>query len=160
MATYRPDRNIKISIKDYITLKLAEAGWSGVSIVNAFSEVRELSIPCICIRISSTTHEGTGVGETTTMREPFILLDIFGTNHTQASDLKDFLVSILKTSFNYKQYSVVSGVSSSIVIGKLVPQLPIKDVEVYSGQDKSKLDKVDQNRYLISFNIKTNQVEA
>ncbi|HED06342.1 MAG TPA: hypothetical protein ENI61_06635 [Ignavibacteria bacterium] len=159
MATYRMSRNIEASIIQFIEDVLVADGWNNIRVEKSFVRVYDGTPPAICIRVSDTDHDSTGIGENTTTRKPLILVDIFATSDGQRLDLKDFLVSVLKNGMPYYEY-ITSGanVSSKIENGRL-RVLTLDDTEVNLGTDKASLAVIDRYRHLLSLNMATGKVE-
>jgi hypothetical protein len=92
------------------------------------------------------------------------LLDLFCSNGGQLEDLKDLLITNLKTGFDYKEYSVSGGVTTDAVLesgmsnGRIVVN-SINETEVNLGDDKSNLDIHDRYRSLITLTCTKSVVE-
>ncbi len=155
---YRQSRNFEISTKDFIETEIASA-FSNVNVYRGWAEVSGNNLPCITVRLGETEHPRVGVGSFATRREVTLLIDLFATDDGQRLDVKDFLISILKKSWDYEEYTVTGGSSSSVVDGKIIC-VGISDTEVNLGTDKSQLDKVDRYRHLITLVVTNGKVEA
>jgi len=158
MGQYRVSRNLEISTIDYLTTEINTA-WSGVSVVRSFSEVDEKKLPVVCIRLGTTIHDRVEIGTTSTLRIATIFIDIFATDDGQRLDLKDFIISKIKYSWDYREYTVNNGTSTYVVNGK-INCLTIKDTEVSPAANKSDLPLVDRYRHLITIQVQTGKVEV
>lgn len=159
MAIYRMSRNIEASIIQFIEEALASGGWSNISVEKSFARVYDNAPPVVCVRVSDTDHDHTGIGEVTTTRKPFVLIDIFAKSDGQRLDLKDFLFSALKNGIPYFEYETSGNTISKKIENGRLRVLTIDDTEVNLGTDKASLAVIDRYRHLLSLNMATGKVE-
>ncbi len=160
MGAYRQSRNFEISTKDYIETQLNIAFPNPtINTYRGWEEVSGNNVPCVTVRLGETTHPRVGVGSFATRRELTLLIDIFATGDGQRLDVKDFLISILKKSWDYEEYTITGGASSSVTNGKITC-IGISDTEVNLGIDKDELDKADRYRHLITIQVTNGKVEV
>jgi len=156
---YRPSRNIEASTIQKVTDILTSESWNNVSVEKTFSRVYNKELPIVCVRIEDTIHNFVEIGSHSTQRTALVLLDIFADNDGQRLDLKDALLSNLKTGWTYYEYVISEGkIISKIAKGKL-SVTEIHDTPLNFNVDKSNLAKHDRYRHLISLNVKLSQVE-
>jgi len=158
MGTYRPTRNIKASIIQYLEAELASA-WSNVNVEEDFARVYTISLPVICITTGVSSHPKAEIGSDSTVRETSILIDIFATSNVQSSDLTDFLVEKLKGGCVYYNYTITDGaVSSKIADGRI----RVKDIDVTPlnlTTPRNTLDPYDRYRNLITLSVGLGKIE-
>jgi len=157
---YRISRNMEASLIDYIKDELASASWNNVNVEKTFAKVYDIDLPTICVRVGDTTHEQAEVGSNSTVRAPFILIDIFAKDDGGRLDLKDFLVSILKHGCPYYDYTVVNGSIQSKVQNGRIRVTNIDDTGVDLGVDKSNLDVHDRYRHLLTLTTSLGRMET
>ena len=161
-GAYRQERNIEKSLWEEIRTILTNASYTNVTVVKSFKQAAKTGLnsesknAVIVARISRTAHVGAEVGSYLTRRDPFIILDIFGTSEGQVKDLKDLLVLALKDGFTYYEWTVTGGVTSDATYesgetanGRIAVR-SIADTEVNLGEDKSQLDIMDRYRWRIN----------
>lgn len=159
MGAYRESRNIEISTKDFIIASLTSAGWTNVNTYLGWEEVSGTNLPAITIRSGITNHDRVEVGGFSTIRQVTLLIDVFAKNEGQKLDLKDFLISILKKSWTYNEYTITNHVSTHVDNGEIIC-LNINETPVNLDSDKSNLDIVDRYRSLITLIVTTGEVET
>jgi len=159
MGAYRPVRNYETSTKDYLETNL-NTDWTSptVNVYRGWSEISGINLPCITIRSGLNTHERAGLGSFATIRQVTLLIDIFATGEGQLLDLKDYLVGLLKKSWNYKEYTVTNGVSSSVTNGRIVC-VSLNETIINFDVNKSDLDKTDRHRALLTVVVRNSKVE-
>ena len=158
MGAYRQKRNFETSTYDYIKANMV-SDWSSVNVYRGWGEVSGNNLPAVTVRSGVNVHGRVGVGSYATMREVTLFIDIFATGEGQGLDLTDYLVGLLKSSWDYKEYTVTAGVSSSTTDGKITCK-SLTDVPVNLTTDKSELDKMDRYRYLLTIICVNNKVES
>ena len=156
---YRQSRNIESSIIDFLTTQCLADGWN-LSIEKTFARVYTMDLPSICIRVGDTVHDKIEIGSDTTKRTATVLIDLFCTSDGQRLDLKDYLVSILKSSLVYYEYVISGGVVDSKTANGRIRVLSITDAPVSFDIDRSDLDKHDRFRHLLSLQINLSTVEV
>ncbi len=160
MATqYRTSRNLEASIIDFIKDKLNAGGWSNINVEKTFARVYEQDPPSICIRLSDTIWATAEVGSNSQTRNPLILIDLFCPNDGIRLDLKDFLISELKSGLPYYEYTILAGVVQSKNQNGRIKVTSISDTPIDLGVNKSALDVRDRYRHLISLSVSLGQVE-
>lgn len=155
---YRESRNIEVSTKNFIVAELVTAGWTNINTYLGWEEVIGSTLPAITIRSGITNHNKVEMGSFSTRREVNLLIDVFAKNEGQKLDLKDFLVSILKASWIYNEYTVTNHVSSHVANGEIIC-INLTETPVNLDTDKSNLDIIDRYRSLIMVTVTTGEVE-
>ena len=170
MGTYRQTRNCIQSCIERIREILADNNFSDCTVVKSFKQAYnvnfdpQLKNAVICVRVGITVYDNAEVGSDTFLRKPLLLLDLFCSNGGQLEDLKDLLITNLKTGFDYKEYSVSGGITTDAILesgmsnGRIVVN-SINETEVNLGDDKSNLDIHDRYRSLITLNCTKSVVE-
>ena len=165
MALYRQSRNIEASIIDYLTTNLASA-FSGTTVEKTFKRVYGIPVDTfnktgvVCVRLSETVHELVQIGDNSTQRLPLILIDIFAPNDGIRLDLKDYLVSILRSGIPYYEYEVSGNSITNKTQNGRIRVITIRDTEVNLGINKSLLDVHDRYRHLLSLNVSLGKIEV
>ena len=160
MGVYRISRNLEASLIDYIKEELISASWNNVSTEKSFAKIYDISLPSICVRLSDTTHDHAEVGTDATIRTPLIILDIFAKDDGGRLDIKDFLVSILKSGCPYYEYTITNGAIQSKVQNGNIRVINITDTVVNLGIDKADLDVHDRYRHNLALSVSLGRVEA
>jgi hypothetical protein len=159
MANYRESRNLEASTIQRIETILTDNNYSGVEVVKTLSKAYDTTLPVICVRVGDTIHSGAELGTHLTQRKPLILIDVFANSDGQKLDLKDLLISGLKSGFVYYNYVIVDGaVSTKTADGRVVIE-SIIDTPVDLGVNKSDLDLHDRYRWLISLHCSKTKLE-
>lgn len=159
MGTYRTSRNIEASFVDYLKTEI-DASWSNIQVEKVFSRIYELALPAICIRLNTTAHIPVQLGDTSTKRNPQILIDIFADNDGQRLDLKDFIVSKIKGGLPYYEYEIENGQTKTKTLSGRITILNIDDAPVSPDTNKDALDVHDRYRHLLTISVETGKVEA
>lgn len=160
MGAYRVSRNIEASLIDFIKEELVNASLSNVNVEKTFARVYDIDLPTICIRLMDTTHRKVEVGTESTVRTPLVILDIFATSDGNRLDLKDFLISILKSGCPYYEYTIANGTVQSKTQNGRIRVTAFTDTGVDLGIDKSNLDVHDRYRHSITLTISLGKVET
>lgn len=166
MGIYRVSRNIEASIIQYIEDQLTAGGWTGITVEKTFKRVYDIPVDtfnkngAICVRVGDTTHTQAEIGETSTRRFPFVLIDIFASSDGQRLDLKDYLVSVLKGGMPYYEYETSGNTITSKTQNGRLRVTNIDDEEVNLGVDKSELEIHDRYRHLLSLSLSLGRVEV
>ena len=158
MGTYRPARNFEISTKDYIKTNMV-SDWSNVNVYRGWGNVSGNNLPAVTVRSGINVHDRVELGSFNTRRSITLFIDIFATSEGQGLDLTDYLVGLLKKSWDYEKYTVTNGVSTSETDGKITC-INISDTPVNLNTNKSELDKIDRYRYLLTLVVVNNKVEV
>jgi len=173
MGAYREERNIEKSLWDALRLILSGATppYTNVSVVKSFKQASKVKLSAeeknaiIIAKVSRTSHIGAEVGSLLTLRKPLIIIDIFGCSDAQVKDIKDLLISELKSGFNYFEYTTLYGINSDAIYesgetanGRIIVET-ISDTEVNLGEDKSQVDVQDKFRWRISLNCSKTLLE-
>lgn len=170
-GAYRPTRNIIKSCIEAVRNILANASYTNVTVVKSFKQASNTGLnseeknAIICVRVKDTIHEGAEVGSNLTKRKPFILIDLFCTSDGQREDLKDLLITNLKTGINYYEYTVTGGVTSDATYesgetanGKIIIDR-IDDTPLNIETDKAQLELIDRYRHLITLHCSKTALE-
>lgn len=159
MGNYGTSRAIEASIINYIESALA-SNWSSVEVEKTFARVYTLPLPVVCVRIAPTDYDKLEIGSETLVRTSTVLIDIFGTSMGFTLDLKDFLVSTLKSGMIYYDYEIHgAGVTSATDSGYRIRVLNISDEPIDADQDRDKVEVHDRFRWLITLSITLGKVE-
>jgi len=166
MGIYRTSRNVEASIIQHIEQEVVSAGWSNITVEKTFTRVYDIPVDtfqkqgAICVRLEDTEHQQAEIGETSTRRLPFVLIDVFATSDGQRLDLKDFLVSVLKKGFPFFEYEVNGGTIVDKTRNGRVRVNSIDDTPVSLGIDKSSLSVHDRYRHLLTLELSLGRVEV
>jgi len=166
MGVYRVSRNFEASFIQYIEAELLSAGWTKITVEKSFSKVYGIPVSTfqqtgvICVRLGDTVHDTAQVGDSSTIRRPNLLIDIFASNDGQRLDLKDFLVSILKGGLPYYEYTVSGNSITDKTQNGRIRVTNIDDTEVNLTTDKSLLAVHDRFRHLISVTTNFGRIET
>jgi len=159
MGNYNISRNLEASLIDYIKSVLT-GSWTDVSVEKTFNQISKVALPGIFLRVSDTIHETVEIGGTATKRFPLVLIDLFCKSDGQRLDLKDFLVSKLKSGCPYYQYVITNGVITSKTANGRIRVTSIQDTPINFTTDKSELEVSDRYRHLLTLNISLGKIEA
>ena len=161
MSLYRISRNLEASIIDFITAQTLASGWV-VNVEKSYARVYELdaSTATICVRLGDTVHDKAEIGTNSTVRTPQIFIDLFCTNDGQRLDLKDFLISELKSGLTYYEYTIIGGAVDTKTQNGRIRVLNIADTLVNSEIERSNLDIHDRYRHLITLDISLGKTEV
>lgn len=159
MGTYRQSRNIEASIIEFLVSELVSASFTNVNVEKAFAKVYELDLPTILVQSSDTIHNKVGIGSDSTWRNVSIFIDLYSTSDGNRLDLKDFLVSVLKSGCPYYEYTIANGAIQSKTQNGRLRVLNIADNIVNLGTDKNELDVHDRYRHQLILEISLGKVE-
>jgi len=162
---YRITRNLEASIIQFLETNLNN-DWGNIEVVKTFSKVKEIQFSekdktaCVCVRVGTSDHTRVGIGGNSTRREAQVLLDIFASNDGQRLDLKDYIISKVKSGLLYYEYVISNGSIHSKTANGRITVLNIDDAPVDFDVDKDALDVHDRYRHLISLNVSIGKVEV
>jgi len=155
---FRESRNVELSTLEFLETELA-AAWSSVTVVKAFKQVysKDTKLPIVCVRLSDSDISRKEIGSTALDTIFTILIDVFAKSDAQRLDLADFINQTLKDSWDYKEYSHVSGNNKQIIgtpNGKcFVPAWgPNNKVDAFANDEVK-----DRYRHLISIDVRKNK---
>lgn len=166
MVVYRTSRNIEASVIQYIEQELTSAGWTNIVVEKSFSRIYDIPVDtfemqgAVCVRLENTDHQQAEIGETSTRRLPFVLIDIFAASDGQRLDLKDFLVEILKRGLPYFEYEVSGNTVVSKIPNGRIRVTNIDDKPVNLGVDRALLSVHDRYRHLLTLELSLGRVEV
>jgi len=156
---YRPTRNQEASIIDYLK-DCFEEDWSGINVEKSFSRVYDQTLPVICVRLGLVSHSSVEIGTDSIYRSSQLLIDIFAKNDGQKLDLVDYIVSKIKSGFDYYEYVIENGITKSKTkSGRIIVNKPIEVTHINFSDDKDTLDEHDKYRSLITAEIRIGKVE-
>ncbi|KKN22922.1 hypothetical protein LCGC14_0910320 [marine sediment metagenome] len=158
MGQYRISRNCEASFIDYLK-PLFLSGWGSDRIEKTFAEIAGIELPAICIRLGNTIHNKAEVGSNSTFRLPLILIDIFTRSDGMRLDIKDWVISKIKSGLPYYNYTIVAGEVDTKVQDGRIRVTSIADTGVDLGVDKNTLQIHDKFRHLLSVSISLGRVE-
>ncbi len=159
MGIYRPSRNIEASIIDYLK-PLFLSDWGTDRVEKTFAKIYGIELPSICVRCGLTNHNKVEIGNTSTTRNPQILIDIFTTSDGQRLDIKDWVISKLKAGLPYYNYTIANGVVTNKVQDGRIRIISIGDDGIDLGIDKDKLELHDRFRHLLTVSVSLSKVEV
>lgn len=159
MGQYRTSRSFEASIIDYIRDEL-NGNWSGISVEKTFAKIYTISVPSVCVRLGTTTHEKVEIGTNATLRLPLIWIDLFCKEDGQRLDLKDFLIEILKNGIPYYEYTVTNGQVTNKTLTGRINIINIDDTPIDFDTQKNLLDVHDRHRHLLTLEVSLGKVEA
>jgi len=155
---YRISRNIEASIIDYLKEQINLA-WTGVSVEKSFVRIYKISLPSVCIRCRNTAHDPVELGSNATKRSPIVLIDLFCANDGQRLDLKDYIISKIKSGIPYYEYEIEAGVvKNKLETGRIRVRIE-DDNPINFDTDRNELDVHDRHRHLITLTVSTGKVE-
>jgi len=156
---YRITRNIEASIIEYLTALLV-AQWTDISVEKSYTRIYDISLPSVCIRVGTTTHEKAEIGADSTTRTPQVLIDIFATDDGMKLDIKDFIIEKIKGGCDYYEYEVTNGAFSNQTLNGRIRVIDIDDTPLNLNIDKERLDDHDRYRHLLTLSISLGRVET
>ena len=160
MASYfRESRNVELSTLEYLETELL-ASWSSVTVVKTFKSAYSATVklPIICVRLSDSDITRREIGNTALDTIFTVLIDVFAKSDAQRLDLADFLNQTLKDSWDYKEYSHVSG-NNKQIIGTPNGKCFVSTWGANRKIDTFNNDEVkDRYRHLITLDIRKNMV--
>lgn len=159
MATqYRATRNLEASIIDYLKEQINLA-WTGVTVEKSFARVYTISLPSVCVRCRNTAHDPVELGSNATRRSPIVLIDIFASSDGQRLDIKDYIISKIKSGMPYYEYEIENGaVKNKTETGRIRVSID-DDSPINFDTDRNELDVHDRYRHLITLTVSTGKVE-
>ena len=105
-------------------------------------------------RIENTSNLPAEIGDTATRIQPLIFIDVFARQRWTKTDLKDFLVSILKAGLPYTEYVVNGNTVTSRTPNGRIRITKIDDKPVLFTKDKSALAVYEQEyRHLLTLTV-------
>lgn len=155
---YRISRNIEASIIDYLTDELT-GSWTGIQIEKSFARIYDISLPSVCIRVGATSHDKAEIGTDATIRTPQVLIDLFAQSDGQRLDLKDFIISTIKSGIPYYEYEIENGTVKTKTANGRIRILSIDEVNINFDSAKNELDVHDRFRHNISLEVSLGRVE-
>ncbi len=155
---YRESRNIEASIIDFLKINLA-IDWTNVNCEKSFARIYTISLPSVCIRAGITAHDKVEVGSNSTKRQVQILIDIFADSDGLRLDLKDYIISKIKSGMIYYEYSIINGTIDDKTANGRITVINIEDSPIDFDVDKDTLDEHDKFRWLITLQVIINKVE-
>jgi hypothetical protein len=147
---YRNYRNLEKSIIDQVTTLLLSDNWS-VRVEKSFSEVyaENATFPCICINLEDTLPERIEVGSDTYAEPATISFRIFCKDDGSRLDLASWCVSKIMLGFDYREYTITSGVATYTKTGRItINKIKANRKELTNVE---RLSKEDRYRHIISF---------
>lgn len=158
MGNYRPSRNIEASIIDFLKPKF-QTDWSSENVEKSFARIFSISLPSICIRCGETGHDRIELGSNSTVRNPQIIIDIFAENDGQRLDIKDWLISQIKSGLSYYTYEIENGQVKTKIESGRIRILDFTDIPIDLNVDKNTLDVHERYRHRITLSVSLGKVE-
>jgi hypothetical protein len=150
MGQYRQSRGLEASTIDWLTTKLADAGWGGIRIEKAFANVYKGILPCICINTLSVDSTKLEIGSKSNIKYYEISIRIFATSDGNRLDLADFITDLLEDDIDFYIYTVTNGVvSSKVKSGKIVILNFLRNEKELTNTEN--LELIDKFRHIITF---------
>jgi len=163
-AQYRKTRSIDATCVDTITTKLSDGGWTEITVQKHYKNIKNLTLPIIVVRVADTTHERIQIGDSTMIRRPIIIIDIFATSDGNREDLKDFLIDELKDGMIMYDYTTTTSGRNTTVNTKIangrITILNIEDTPLDMDTDKENLSPVDRFKHRITLSCLLSKLEA
>ena len=164
MAQYRKTRSIDATMVDIITSKLSDGGWSDITVQKHYKNIENLTLPIIIVSVENTDYERIQIGDSTMLRKPIIIIDIYATSDGNREDLKDFLISELKDGVIMYDYTTTTSGRNTTVDTKTVNGritiLDITDEPLDRDTDKSNLAVLDRFRHRITLSSQLSKLES
>ena len=163
---YRQTRNCESSTIERIQAILTANSYTNVSVEKVFARVYDIPLDSkegnavICVRVSDTTHSHVEAGSHLTSRHPLIIIDVFATNDGQKLDLKDLLITNLKSGYTYNEFVIVNGIVDSRTANGRIEITEFDDTPVSLDIDKSILDIHDRYRHRITLHARLSALES
>ena len=154
MSYFREARCVELSIIDYIETQIS-ANWTGITTVKAFQDAYKASLPVVSIELKSIDPNTEEIGNTATIEDYTINIDIFAKSNGQKIDLAAFILTQLKVGCVYYDYSQTSGAPETltkVANGRLRVTRFLGNYPIDFGGDG--VDKYDQHRFFISVQLR------
>ncbi len=158
MSLYRISRNIEASLIDYLK-PLFNIDWNSDRLEKTFTRIYNIELPSICVRVGTSSHPKAQIGDDSTIRTIQVLIDIFAKSDGQRLDIKDWLITKLKTGCPYYEYTINNGTVESKTQNGRIRVLDISDTPINFDTDKNDLDVHDRFRHLLTLTISLGRVE-
>jgi hypothetical protein len=151
MGTYRYSRNVEASLIDWITAKLATAGWSNVRVEKAFAQVSNGALPCALVQQDPEDLQRLEVGGKTNIKYYYINIRLFCKDDGSRLDIKDYLTDCLEDDIDYYTYTITSSgtITAKILTGRIVVLNFLKNEKELTNTENLALE--DKFRHIITF---------
>ena len=156
MLAWQTQRNIEMSLKDFLTAQVTADGVTGYDNVDVPVRVArkvdaDWTLPCITAYVDSKSAPRAEVGSNNRLDTHLIIIDIYAVDEGQRQDLADWLEGAINDGFRYYAYtpSVGTPLVPTKVAGGLVEVNFVTNARVGLGQN---VDPEDAHRHRISIN--------
>jgi len=155
---YRISRNFEASVIKFLENNFV-LDWNGVRVEKSQARVYNGTLPVVCVQLGVTNYNYAEVGSDSIIRTPLIIIDIYAKNDGQRLDLKDYIISKVKSGMPYYEFIIENGnIVSQNQTGNIMVK-KILDVPVNFDVDKDKLDKSNRYRHRITLTTTINVAE-
>ena len=118
---YRKSRNIEASVIDFITVELAAAGWTGITVSKGFPQDYKGKAPMIGVEALELRPQKLEIGSKRNIKNFTVKIRIIAKNDGQRLDLADWLFDELEDDIDFYEYTITSGaVSAKVLDGRIV----------------------------------------
>lgn len=159
-VTYDVTLNLEASIIEWLVAQLVTDGWVGVSVEKSFAKVYGLTLPVLCVRAGDADHTQAEIGSNATTRSAQIFIDVFGDSDVNRLNLKDWLISKIKSGMVYYEYVIANGSILSKVANGRINITKITDASVNFDMERGKLSTTDAHRHLVTLEVGRGVIEA
>jgi len=111
--SFRDFRNVEISTVEFLRTQI-NANFTGVTVVKAYKQADEATLPVICVRLLDIFPITKEIGSTVRKNQFSIVIDIFATSDGQRLDLASFVTETLNGGWVYNEYTKSSGTGESL----------------------------------------------
>lgn len=159
MGIYRTSRAIEASIVDYLKAEFT-TDWSSDNVEVAFARIYEIELPSILVQVGVSDHDRAELGSSSTIRKSQVLINIFASSEGQQRDIKDWVISKMKSGCIYYNYTIAGGVVSAKVADGRLRVLSIEDTPINFDEDRDKLHRCDRFRWQIVLTVSRGKLET
>lgn len=159
MGLYRISRNLEASFVDYLKENL-QTDWNIDRVEKTFARIYAIKLPSVCIRVGETIHTKAQIGDDSTIRNVHVLIDIFAGSDGRRLDMKDYIITKVKSGLDYYEYEIENGQIKTKTLNGRIRVLAIDETPINFGTDKNDLDVHDRFRHLIDLTISLGKIEA
>jgi hypothetical protein len=110
---FQEARCVELSTIDYIETQI-NASWNNITTIKSFTDAYKSILPVVCIGLGPVDPNTKEIGNTSTIEDYTINIDIFATSMAQRVDLATFILNQLKPGFVYYDYSQTSGAPETL----------------------------------------------
>jgi len=156
---YRISRNIEASFVDFLKTEFL-ADWGSENVEVAFARIYEIDLPSILVQVGTSDHNRVELGSSSTLRNTQVLLNVFTKSEGMQRDIKDWLITKIKSGIPYYNFTISGGVVTSKIADGRLRVLNIEDTPINFDTDRDKLDRHDRFRWLITLQVSRGKLET